>query len=80
MTLTYYSATYTLWDSATGTQVGKPDQLQGPALVNAYCLRYTDDYGWGPTLKKSGAIGLENCDYLSLPVACSAPVAITVGP
>ena len=80
MTLTYSAAYYTPFDTATGTQVGKPDQLQGPALVNAYCLRYTDDYGWGPTLTKNGAIGIEPCNSLSLPVACSAPVAIASGP
>ena len=70
---------YDVVDAATGAGVGVNGASEAQARGKAYCIRYTrgSDSLAAPILLWHGAIDLSLCSN-TLPVACSAPVAIPV--
>ena len=68
-------------DAAAGAQVGESFLSPGFAISQAYCARYRTGFGTvqGSRILANGAQVLGACN-VTLPVSCSAPVAIPVAP
>ena len=69
-------------DASTGAITGEFQEFGADHTINlAYCARYTTggNFAAGPTVTDVGTNGRTLCNT-TLPVACSAPVAIPVAP